>query len=115
MSEYLATLQYQAHFCAYGPVLEDSIAELFLEGLDSKWVQGRILCECVDSTGPPLDRIVSLARQFEQLSITTKQLHRQPTPTPSSPLPSIPASFECVATMENGGHGAMASLSPTQY
>lgn len=115
MSEYLVALQQQAPFCAYGSAFEDRVAELVLEGLDSKRVQDRILRECVGSTVLTLDRIVSLARQFEQLSITTKQLHRQPTPTPSSPLPSILASFECVATMQNGGHGAMASLSPIQY
>lgn len=75
VSEYLAALQYQASFCAYGPKLEGRAAELFLEGFDSKRAQDCILHNCVGSTVPTLDWIFGLARQFEQLSITTEQFH----------------------------------------
>lgn len=113
MSEYVATLQYQASFSTYNPALEDRVAEFFLEGLDSKRVQDHILCECVGSTVPTLDWIASLALQ--QLAITADQYHQRPTSTPSSPLSFIPAVAEYVATMQNGGHGAMASPNPIQY
>lgn len=41
--EYLVALQRQASFCAYDLALEGRLAELFLEGLNSKWVQDCIL------------------------------------------------------------------------
>lgn len=82
VSEYLAALQHQASSCAYGLVLEDRVAELFLEGLDSKQVQDCILRERVRSTVPTHYQIIGLARQFEQLSIMSEQFHQWPTSTP---------------------------------
>lgn len=76
MSKYLPALQHQAYFCASRPVPEDSVAGLFLEGLESRRVQDNVLCKCVGSSVPTLDWIVGLAQQFEQLAITMNQFHR---------------------------------------
>lgn len=43
-------------------MLEDRVAKFVLEGLESKWVQDRILLEYVGSIIPTLDQIVSLAQ-----------------------------------------------------
>lgn len=86
VSEYLTALRRQGSFCSYGDALEERLAEIFLEGLDSKRVQDRILRECVGTGVPTLTRVVQLALQYEQLARTTESFHlRAPSASGAAP------------------------------
>ncbi|XP_042149589.1 uncharacterized protein LOC121837828 [Ixodes scapularis] len=79
VSEFLAALRHQGSFCAYGTALDEHLCDVFLEGLDSRRVQDRILRECVGTAVPTLNRAVQLALQFEQLARTSEQFHQRQT------------------------------------
>ncbi|XP_042142227.1 uncharacterized protein LOC120837073 [Ixodes scapularis] len=86
VSEYLTALRRQGSFCSYGDALEERLAEVFLEGLDSKRVQDRILRECVGTGVPTLTRVAQLALQYEQLARTTESFHlRAPSASGAAP------------------------------
>lgn len=79
VSEFLAALRHQGSFCAYGTALDEHLCDVFLEGLDFRRVQDRILRECVGTAVPTLNRAVQLALQFEQLARTSEQFHQRQT------------------------------------
>ncbi|CAN8017664.1 unnamed protein product [Ixodes persulcatus] len=73
--KFLAALRHQGYFCACGTALDERLCDVFLEGLDSRRVQDRILHECVGTAIPTLDRAVQLALEFEQLARTSEQFY----------------------------------------
>ncbi|XP_042145153.1 uncharacterized protein LOC121835227, partial [Ixodes scapularis] len=84
--EYLTALRRQGSFCSYGDALGERLFEVFLEGLDCKRVQDRILRECVGTGVPTLTRVAQLALQYEQLVRTTESFHlRAPSASGAAP------------------------------
>lgn len=59
VTEFLAVLRHQASFCALGNALDERLCEVFLEGLESRRVQDRVLQECEGSEQPTVELVKS--------------------------------------------------------
>ncbi|KAG0419018.1 hypothetical protein HPB47_004422 [Ixodes persulcatus] len=88
--EFLAALRLQSSFCGYGNTLNEHLCETFLEGLQSKRVQDRILRECVRTDMPTLERAVQLAREFEQLARVSGEFIQRLMPATSTTNFQVP-------------------------
>ncbi|XP_040068520.1 uncharacterized protein LOC120841647 [Ixodes scapularis] len=100
VTEYLAAQRRQYDLCAFQEQSDERMCDLFLDGLDSRRVQDRILRECVDTQVPTLDRAVQLALQFEQLALTSQQYHQSRRAVPDAPNSTAPVQYVAVPNTE---------------
>ncbi|KAG0439246.1 hypothetical protein HPB47_016708, partial [Ixodes persulcatus] len=121
VSEFLAQLRRQGSFCAFGDNLDERLCEAFLEGLDSKRVQDRILRECTGSEVPTLSRSIQLALQYEQSAKKAESFDRHEQPQASAPAEvqrvqeRAPIRTPSRPSFQDGGPWPSSSTGAVQY
>ncbi|CAN7998506.1 unnamed protein product [Ixodes hexagonus] len=104
VTEFLAELRHQASFCALGNALDERFCEVFLEGLESRRVQDRVLQECEGSELPTLSRAIQIARQYEQRAKTAASFRRRESQVPvAAEVQRVQVEERLTAGTQDGG------------
>ncbi|CAN7937462.1 unnamed protein product [Ixodes hexagonus] len=111
VTEFLAELRHQALFCALGNALDERLCEVFLEGLESRRVQDRVLQECEGSELPTLSRAIQIARQYEQRAKTAASFRRRESQVlVAAEVQRIQVEERRTAGTQDGGQASSSSI-----
>ncbi|CAN7986412.1 unnamed protein product [Ixodes hexagonus] len=111
VTEFLAEFRHQASFCALGNALDERLCEVFLEGLESRRVQDRVLQECEGSKLPTLSRAIQIARQYEQRAKTAASFRRRESQVPvAAEVQRVQVEERRTAGTQDGGQASSSSI-----
>ncbi|CAN7984889.1 unnamed protein product [Ixodes hexagonus] len=111
VTEFLVELRHQASFCALGNALDERLCEDFLEGLESRRVQDRVLQECEGSELPTLSRAIQIARQYEQRAKTAASIRRRESQVPvAAEVQRVQVEERRTAGTQDGGQASSSSI-----
>ncbi|XP_042148733.1 uncharacterized protein LOC120847470 [Ixodes scapularis] len=111
VTEFLAVLRHQASFCALGNALDERLCEVFLEGLESRRVQDRVLQECEGSELPTLSRAIQIARQYEQRAKTAASFRRRESQVPvAAEVQRVQIEKRQTAATQDGGQASSSFI-----